>query len=445
MKINIKSEKGAAIVLVAILVTGIVMLVSVIAIENLRKSTELSGVQKKSLDSLYKAEEGAEYGLFINKEKPLVQVNNETDCDNSRPFNISVWEKVGNESSTKKCNQALEQLAQPTEGRNIVITSQSQANANDNQGASPQKTVFTNLPNKYFDQVPLWNILEGCDLKTEDCVTYENNDMEAGRTYQVVVPSAVFEQSGWNDEETEYRLVFKCGNSQYWSGSQNGTENVEGCRISNVTLKVSGCDTSTCKIEGCTNNIGPIKSSSGNDQLEGKIIPTEWFRIDDPNNGNPINLTGEKVVVEFTLEEGSMEEVSFSGMQGEIRMCKQDNGNSWITYKDRQGGLSSLETRKAYAYKYNPEEGGIEDPNSSHYSCCGYGQICDQWEQICDQWKQICTGYSQVCCATDPCSGACTKNCNGDCNQWANGACTNYHNGACTHYHNGNCIQWCAQ
>ncbi|MFH1183248.1 MAG: hypothetical protein V1690_03230 [Candidatus Moraniibacteriota bacterium] len=444
MYLNFRSQKGAAIVLVAILVTGIVMLVSVIAIENLRKSTEMQGVQKKSLDSLYKAEEGAEYGLYVNKEK--------TAGNFERPFDISVWEKVGDSSVTKTGDQALEQLAQPTEGRNIVITSQSLANANDSQEAAPQKTIFTNLPNKYYDQVSLWNIWEGCDNLNQSCdVSYDNNDMEPDKTYQVVVPSAIFDKSGWTDNETEYRLVFKCGNSQYWKGTLSGTENVGGCKITDVKLEIGGCDTSKCKIEGCAKTI-PIDFSNGN---EGKILPTEWFRIDDPDTQEPINLTNEKIVVEFTLEEGTMEEVCSNGTGGDLKMCRINDDNDVTTFKDPplncQGGLSSMEVRKFSEYKGS---------SGADYACCGYKQICNTvcdsgYDDCCNGHNYQCDGYPSnnslcnsgnagSCCysSVDPCNGStfCQNSCTDTCNEGGTCFFCDVSHPVC---HNGSCNKWC--
>jgi hypothetical protein len=209
------------------------------------------------------------------------------------------------------------------------------------------------LPNKYFDQVPLWNVREGCDEEEVSCTDiYENNEayqMLEGSKYQVVVPSAVFERSGWTDVDLEYRLVFKCGNSDYWRGTMNGTQTVEGCRVREVKIGIGGCDTTACKIEGCAKTIS-VNFSNGNDQMEGKILPTEWFQFVDSGSGNLIGLTNEKIIVEFELLEGSMEQVIYGGQQGDIRMCRQESGDTWRDFKDLQGGLSSFEIRKAKNY-----------------------------------------------------------------------------------------------
>lgn len=322
--------------MVAILVTGIIMLVSVIAIENLRKSTKLQGIQKKSLDSLYKAEEGAEYGLYINKEKKTKTFN--------RPFKISIWEKIDQDAIVKNDNQALEQLIQPTEGRNIIITSQS----NENQNSSPQRTVFTNLPNKYQDQLPLWNIREGCG---EGCaVTYEGNEMEPGKVYRIVLTNAVFERNSWSGAEWEYRLVFKCGNREFWQTSlPPGATMVSGCELSNLKIAADCSDPSLCNMDNCIHHKNDVNFANGEARMEGKIIPTEWFQVVG-SSGELVNLTNKKVIVEFKFERGSMEEVEFSnGSQEEVKMCRSNGGGenpSWEEFRDRWGGLASFEIRK---------------------------------------------------------------------------------------------------
>lgn len=344
MRINYKSEKGAAIVLVAVLVTGIVMLVSVIAIENLRKSTELSGIQKRSLDNLYKAEEGAEYGLYVNKEKKLDNANTNTNGH----FNISIWEKDTN--VTDKGDKALEKLKQPTEGRDIVITSQSKDNANTNQNKASQKTIFTNLPNKYQDQVPLWNIREGCENNNDNCETsFENN---TNGQYQVIVPTPIFERTGWS-QNLEYRLVFKCGITNFWNSNNNSSGGFSnGCTISNVKLKIVGCDVSTCDpangIPGCTIN-KDIDFRSGK-SMSGYILPTKWFQIEE--NGNLVNLTDTKIVVEFSVDDGYVEKIYYPGSQNTVRMC-QNTGGSWSSSNNFTYGISSFEIRKKADYRHD--------------------------------------------------------------------------------------------
>lgn len=467
MEINFKSEKGAAIVLVAILVTGIVMLVCAVAIENLQKSTELQGVQKKSLDNLYIAEEGAEYGLYVNREKK------KSWLDLNRPFDVSIWEGSRDYTGNKYDSQALEQLSQPTEGRNLVITSQS----NQNQNANTQKTVFTNLPNKYFDQVPLWNIREGCDDTNNQCTpTYDNNNMVEGKVYQVVVPNAAFEKSGWVDTDLEYRLVFKCGSSQFWAGTTSDNQLGPDCRVRNVKLKIGGCNTAVCGangFEGCTKTILVDFPSDNTDQtqMEGKILPTEWFEIVDPVTQEKISLTNEKIVVEFELLSGTMEEISYpANNSGEIRMCKlPDVVGNWDGFADIQGGLSSMEVRKHSEYKDL-----ATDKFCCAWECTAHEQICNVDGYDCSEYgprpctgydPRPCTGYRYYCpnypyydfycnsqtvgwsCYSDGCNsyGTCAQECNqwGDapCNQWGDAPCIG--GWVCNRFHEGpTCVTW---
>ena len=80
--------------------------------------------------------------------------------------------------------------------------------------------------------------------------------------------------------------------------------------------------------------------------MEGKIIPTEWFQVTDPGSGTKLNLTSKDIVVEFELLQGTMEEITFSEPQENIQMCKQ-NDTSWQEFRDRRGGISGFEVRKA--------------------------------------------------------------------------------------------------
>lgn len=334
-KIEIKSQKGAAIVLVATLVAGIVMLVSIIVIENLRKSISLQGIQKRSLDSLFKAEEGIEYGLYINKEKEVKNFE--------RPFKISIWEKINQNTVIKNDNQALEQLMQPKEERNIVITSQN----DENQNSSPQRTIFTNLPSKYQDQVPLWSIREGCEKGCTD--SYQENDMEEGKTYRIVINS-IFERASWSEVEWEYRLIFKCGGTAFWETSLPSSVTTENCELSNVKLAIDCGDPSLCNVDNCIHKDKSVNFANGEDIMEGKIIPTEWFKVTD-SSGELINLTNKKIIVEFKLEQGTMEEVLLTtGTEEKTKMCRSNGGEenpAWEEFRDRRGGLASFEIRKA--------------------------------------------------------------------------------------------------
>ena len=337
MKIDFRSQKGAAIVLVAVMVTGIIMLVSVVVIENFRRSSQLQGTQKKSLDSLYKAEEGAEYGLYVNKVK---NSNNNFD----RPFKISIWEKFNDVAVVKdETQQVKEQLTQPTGGKNIVITSQNVDNANANQNSAPQRTVFTNLPGKYRDQVPLWSIREGCN---EGCdVKYTN----INKTYRAVLNTSVFDK--WAEDPWEYRLVFKCGSSNFWNNRLTTTgDNVE-CTISNVKLVYICENFTSCtpdpegNLPDCTRKEGEqftIKFPGGKPSKKGKILATDWFHFIE--GSTRLSLAGKKLVVEYSLN-GTAEELTLKKSSG-ITMCEK-TGSTWTSSDLIRVGLASLEIRKA--------------------------------------------------------------------------------------------------
>ena len=89
---NSKKHRGDAVILLSVLVSGLVILISSIAAQNLKKSAEIQGVQKKSLKSLYEAEEGVENGLFLAKNSARGSNQN----DNYQRFIKKIWKKIDN-------------------------------------------------------------------------------------------------------------------------------------------------------------------------------------------------------------------------------------------------------------------------------------------------------------------------------------------------------------
>lgn len=420
----IRSEKGDAIILLAILVTGIVALICVIAVENLKKSFEIQNIQKASLDSLYKAEEGIEYSLYANKEKTA-------GIDNQEPFAISVWEN----NDKKGGDNAIQKLIEPTEGRNVIVISESSNNQNSSQDL--RRTVFANLPSKYYNQVTLWNSNEDCSSDSECISSRENNDMESGQTYQVVLDSADFQKEDWNKDNIEYRFIFNCGDSQF---SKNGVGTVKGCEIKDLKVGL-GCDFSQCPVGACSSFMG-IDFSGGGSEAYGNTILSDWFKYIDANEST-LDLRNNKLVVQFKLVNGTMEETS--GPSQDLKMCKEKNDGTWQMFNDRRGGLASMEIRKETLAK--------------QYHCCGYEQICSRYNQICTQYEQVCANSESYCCNNQSyccgennlgCYGGCTQYCDQclqyctRCTQWANGNCQNWVNGAnCLEWRNGKCNHWC--
>ena len=403
----VKSQKGDAVIMLSILVTGIIILVTAVVAESLMRSDELQSVQKQSVDNLYKAEEGIEYSLYANKTK-------EFEAKANPPFSLKVWEN-GNTNGTNGLPDAYDVLQQPTQNKDVVVTSQNVNNQNVNGGTGgtnagdiSKRTVFANMPSRYFDQVPLWGSRNSCG--SGNCsVSTSGNDMESGRTYQVVLTAADFQQEGWDLSHLRYRLVLKCGSNAF--------------TVRNLEVGM-GCNFTQCAISGCTTFMN-IDLWNGESTMTGKTILSDWFKLLD-NNGNTVDLRNSKMVVQFDLVSGNMEEINTSSE--DIKMCKQNANSSWSTFSDRTGGLSSLEIKK--------------ENENIQYHCCGYNQVCDQWQQVCDQWAQVCAQYSSSCCSWNGCWGGCDQWCQ-DCSQWVNGDCNHYHNGGCTHYVNGTCNHWC--
>jgi len=330
-----RSEKGDAIILLSVLVTGIVMLISVIAVENLRKSIEIQNVQKESLDSLYQAEEGIEYSLYLNKEKNVSLSNSNTN----KPFNISVWENNNKEVG----EEATRKLAQPTEGKEVVVVSE----VNDN--VDMKRAVFTNLPSRYYDQVSLWNSTGECEEGAQSCGPISGeNDMTEGNIYQAIVTNTDFQKDGWDNNNIWYRLIFKCGGSQYL---EVGGINIQGCEVRDLRV-ATDCDWATCSasegsggISNCTSPFVSVNFSNGTDRMLGDVVSSEWFQYAG-SDGQPVDLRSKKIVVEFKLENGTMEEIGgLSSQDGDIKMCKQEDDGSWRPFSDSRGGLVSVEIK----------------------------------------------------------------------------------------------------
>lgn len=394
------------------------MLISVIAVENLKKSSQIQSIQKESVDSLYEAEEGIEFSLYANKQKDIMGMGE------NPPFSISVWD---NNNDNKTGDRALERLRQPTQNQDVVVSSENITNQNDNK--SLKRTVFANLPSRYYDQVPLWDRMNGCDA--DDCIVFAAGpDMAEGDTYQVVSSVADFQKDiGWESDDTEYRLVFKCGGD-------------EECTIDDLKVGVGiGCDYSKCDITGCTSFMG-IDFRNGDNS--GRTILSDWFKYLDSDK-NVVDLRNSKIVVQFKLVRGSMEEIT--NLPGEdLKMCRQQH-SSWSPVPYSSGGLSSLEIRR--------------ESEQAQYHCTAWEQVCTEYYQICDQQENYCCGGPSYYCEGYP---AGDSNCNannvnvygcynsgclsyGYCRQGCAATCTRcIHtvNGSCIpgHYQNGKCIHW---
>jgi len=140
MKKHLKSEKGAAIITISIIVAAIVMLTILLVSENLRSSLLTLGLQKQSLIELYKAEEGIEYAYFTTKNDVDIQENDHGKYMDEAPFKVSLW-KDGEEITGDDNTETLLNMRVPGEGE-YIISSENIAE-DDNV---PKKTIFTRNP-----------------------------------------------------------------------------------------------------------------------------------------------------------------------------------------------------------------------------------------------------------------------------------------------------------
>lgn len=349
-----RSQKGDAIILLSVLVTGIVMLISAIAVENLKKASQLQNLQRNSVNELYKAEEGIEFALYANKEKIFVG-----PASNS-PFSVSVWENNIKNTGT----QALNKLSQLTQGKNIVISSEN--NPDSSTYGNLKRTVFANLPSRYYDQLSLWDFTNGCG--SENCnITDNNNDMQSGHAYQAVLSTSDFQKSGWTSDNTQYRVVFRCTSSD--------------CEIKNLRVGTGECNFTQCPLSGCS-SLMDINFWNESNDMSGSVIVSDWFQYRDADY-KLIDLRNGKLLVYFEIVSGNLAEAS--GLAGnDIKMCKQNSDGIWQALTDRLGGTTNLEIRKMGKIDYN---------------CCGYSQICTRYKQVCAKYEQICDPQTDTNCS----------------------------------------------
>jgi hypothetical protein len=330
-----KSQKGDAIILLSVLVTGIVLLVTAVVVENFRKSSELQSVQKQSVDNLYKAEEGIEYSLYANKVKDL-------DSEKAGvPFSVKVWEN-GSNVGDADTSAAFYSLKKPSQGRDLLITSENISASSDNNDI--KRTVFANVPTRYYDQVPLWSFRNNCP--SGNCsVSPPDSDVEEGNIYRIILNTGDYQRgdcgssssTGWCPGNTYYRVVLVCGSDKC---KASGLKAGAGC--SNVT----DCNTISCSTP--PTGFKEINFLKGHNTMNGGgVLISDWFNLRDDSSNNLVDLRNNKLVVEFTLTEGTLEEVS--GLSGDdIKMClRNSDADSWNFSKDKIIGLGSIEIRRS--------------------------------------------------------------------------------------------------
>ncbi len=310
----IRERKGDAIILLSVAITGIVMLVSVMAIEKLKQSTKLQNTQKMSLQNTYQAEEGIEFSLFSAKEGVTNLNANSTNTNAPlNRFQVSLWDNNNKSEGVT----ALEQIAgQTTKDRYIIASKNKVSNTNQNTDKKLQKSAFSNVPTRFYNQVSLWNNMkDDCNAKDgqNNCsdIDISQNDMnESDKTYQVV-SRLVDYQNNWGS--VQYRVILTCTNLK------------SDCSVKNLKIKWENCTTAsnTCPIT--CNKSQEITFGGGKTETSGLILVSDWFTVPD-------NLQTQTVVFEFSPgNTGKLSEIKIPGDTSGGNRCDEIFGKDTLS------------------------------------------------------------------------------------------------------------------
>ncbi len=331
-------KRGDAVILLSVLISGLVILISAIATQNLKKSMEVQGVQKKSLNNLYKAEEGIESGLFTAKESTGVSATGAV---------INLWKKVG---ESFKLESDISGLMSSTPKDDLVITSKNapevQSDGSTQAGEDTTKVLISNIPNTFPDQTLAWDYSRGCQNDAE-CPEVEEKSSTGNNQlfYQAASQMANYDER--KIPNAEYRFIFKCARG---ANCQVGTYK-NGNWNDKVTLKyasnLTSCDYSKCPfVCGSETPFEVPMESTGT--IISKLTQTrrsQWFQ---PG----ANLNGKGIIVEFWVKEtgkglgGIKLSKNAVALDGTNKMCKREGSNgSYQGFNDQRIGLVKINVR----------------------------------------------------------------------------------------------------
>ncbi len=328
----LRSEKGDAMILISIVITGLVVLVSTVALENLRKSVSVQGLQQKSLENLYKAEEGIEYSLYVNKEKVNQNLNFNNNSSNISAnkvaFNLSLWDGT---AQKKEDALAVNELVKDTVGRSIILVSQS-AKDNTNDNTNLKRTLFANLPSRYYDQVSMGTTLSDC----QNCqVNQADSTIESGERFEIVFKATNPYSAITDLSKINYRLTVNCG----WDGVWNRKCEVQDLKIGvgcgDITSTGFNCPSTgtSSKSIACDQNFS-VPFSNGSNIMSG-TGSVHSIRFRAPSG---IDLRGKNIVVRLKLNSGKLNTLrdfcSITNTCAKLKMCKKSNG-TWTGIKDK--------------------------------------------------------------------------------------------------------------
>jgi len=279
------SQRGDAMIMLSLVLTGLVMLVSVIAVDKLKQSSKIQNTQLSSLENTYKAEEGIEYTLFTAKEgAPIGEIQNDPQNPLGGPFRVSGWYNPdgSNTGQTIQRDNPLQDIASRDPEEQLVIISQNKQNPSSttSQNKKLDKTIFANLPSKFPGQNLLWWPRMDC-LKSNSC--FGSSSLPNDKEYVVLFPSDNLKNY------RKFKFVFKC-------------EGGKTCKIKNIKV---GYYTG----EDCLNNV-KNKLANFNDIGKVKILAP-----------SPVNDgTGKKYWVDFPV-------YNYSGNTTSIMWDLSNNSN----------------------------------------------------------------------------------------------------------------------
>jgi len=337
-----RSQKGDAVVMVSVLVAGMVFLVVALMME---KADRFSGTQelgKQAVENTYNAEEGLEYVIYSAKEG----INRENDQDSFGLSSVRYLNDGSQEETYDTTAKTLAAAVGSLPSDNLVIISQSKKAAGAGQDDKTKRSLFTNLPKSFYNQVSVWQNTAECYSGDSGSVKPSNlcyPDTGTGGTagehnYQLTVPLSSL-AADWSN--VKCKIIFKCRDSA-----------ANGCSISNARIRriiapaPEGClsGPQKCPMVNDNSNKDTFSLSDGDTPrclsdpvsltFDGQdrsaphqLVFSDWFDPADYSDRLE-GLGGQSLVVEFTAKDGSqgIEETVVPLLQADngIAACKDD-------------------------------------------------------------------------------------------------------------------------
>lgn len=348
----VKSQKGDAIILVSVLVSGIVLLVVALMVEKSGKFTQTQDLSRKSIESSYKAEEGLEYILYTTKEGILNQ-------NNKKEFTLTGIKYDSNNIKKQTLTTTDETILEaatilPADKLIVISKSDDLEEENTNVNSTAGKNLFSNLPKSFYNQVFAWQSTSGCyngDFFecAEQIVDKQNS---ASHNYQMIVPLSPI-SGDWTN--VKYKFVFKCSSKSNTACAVSSVKvrtlldpPPEGClnypQKCEMVSSNSGKDSFNSNSEGANCLSEPVEINLDNNGTgsSNKLIYTEWFN--PANSANILgDINGKNMVLEFTANDGEdgVEETILPQDDEGITLCKDKE-----EHRNMRAGLFKVVVKK---------------------------------------------------------------------------------------------------